>query len=240
MHEVNEILYNEDNMKKGRFIVIEGTDGSGKTTQFEKLVLRMEKPVALFDFPQYNEPSSFFVKEYLAGHYGAIEDVGPYKASLFYALDRFDVGSKINKALNERKFVIANRYVGSNMGHQGAQINDKKERLKYFNWNYDLEYNILGIPKPDINIILHMPAEMAQKMVDKKSQSMRQYVGGKKRDLLESDLQHLKRAEETYLEMSKLFSDNFIVVECVENGKLLSIDEIHEKVWKIVEKIIKE
>ena len=224
-------------MKKGKFIVIEGTDGSGKTTQFEKLVLRVESPVALFDFPQYDKSSSYFVKEYLAGHYGTAEEVGPYKASLFYAIDRFDVAPSINKALAEGKTVFSNRYVGSNMGHQGAKIEDRKEFLKYLNWLYDLEYNIFGIPKPDLNIILHVPAKIAQEFATKQNKGG--YVAGEKRDIHEGNLKHLERAEMVYLEMAKIFPDYFKVIECVGNGKLLSIDAVHEKVWKAVSKILK-
>ncbi|MEK7463030.1 MAG: thymidylate kinase [Patescibacteria group bacterium] len=224
-------------MERGKFIVIEGTDGSGKTTQFEKLVLRVESPVALFDFPQYDKPSSFFVKEYLAGHYGTAEEVGPYKASLFYAIDRFDVAPMINKALTEGKTVFSNRYVGSNMGHQGAKIEDKKERLKYFNWLYDLEYNIFGIPKPDLNIVLHVPAKTAQEFASKQNKGG--YAAGEKRDIHEGNLKHLEHAEMVYLEMSEIFPKDFQLVECVENGKLLSIDAVHEKVWKAVSKILK-
>lgn len=223
-------------MKRGKFIVIEGTDGSGKTTQFEKLVLRIESKIALFDFPQYDKPSSFFVKEYLAGRYGTAEEVGPYKASIFYALDRFDVAPTINKALSEEKTVVSNRYVGSNMGHQGAKFEDKKERLEYFNWLYNLEYKILGIPKPDLNIILHMPAKIAQEFAAKQTKGG--FAAGSKRDIHEGNLKHLELAEKVYLEMAEIFPDDFQVVECLENGKLLSIDEVHEKVWKVVNKVL--
>ena len=222
--------------QKGKFIIIEGTDGSGKKTQFEKLVLRIEHRVATFDFPQYDKPSSFFVKEYLNGHYGTAEEVGPYKASIFYAVDRFDISPMIRNAINDGKIAVSNRYVGSNMGHQGAKIEDKKERVKYFNWLYELEYGILGIPKPDLNIILHMPAKIAQEFVDKKG--AREYIGGAKRDLHEGDLRHLERAERVYLEMAEIFPEDFIVVECVENGRLLSVDEVHERVWDKVSRFI--
>lgn len=226
-------------MKQGKFIVIEGTDGSGKTTQFEKLVLRIEKPVALFDFPQYSKPSAFFVEKYLNGGYGTLNQIGPKLGSVFYAVDRFDAGFAIRKAKEAGKICVSNRYIGSNMGHQGGKIKSKKERREYFEWLYELEFGILGIPKPDINIILHVPAEVAQKMVDNKNSDMRQYVGGKKRDIHEADLEHLKHAEEVYLEIAELFPKNFVVVECVENGKLLSIDAVHEKVWEVVSKILK-
>ena len=119
-------------MPRGKFIVIEGTDGSGKTEQFNRLVLRLPEGFAFktLDFPQYDEPSSYFVREYLNGHYGALEDeaIGPRRASLFYALDRFDASEKkLKKWLADGTAVIANRYVGSNMGHQGGKIGDEKK-----------------------------------------------------------------------------------------------------------------
>jgi dTMP kinase len=223
----------------GKFIVIEGTDGSGKGEQTIRLVKRIKdsgKTVTPFDFPRYTEPSSWFVSEFLNGRFGTITEVGPRTASLFYALDRYAAAPAIRAALAESDVVISNRYVASNLGHQGSKHDDREERKKYFEWNYDLEYNINKIPKPDLNIILHIPAEIAQALVDKKLE--RQYLGGKKRDLHEADINHLKRTEETYQQLAELFPENFTVVECVENGNLLSIDAVHEKVWAIASKTL--
>lgn len=227
---------------KGKFIVFEGTDGSGKTEQFKKLVRRLEEKkykVATFDFPQYGKPSSYFVEEYLNGRYGGWREVGPYKASLFYAMDRFDIGPRIKKELASGKVIVSNRYISSNMGHQGAKIKNRNERLKFFKWLYELEYEILGIPKPNLAIVLHVPAKIAQKLVDKKGK--REYLRWmKKRDIHTADINHLKQAERTYLEMTKIFPNDFKLVECVEKGKLLSIREIHEKVWRIVKGVLKK
>ncbi len=221
-----------DTRGAGTLIVIEGTDGSGKTEQFKRLVSRLSEraEVMPIDFPRYDLPSSHFVTEYLNGAYGSNADVGPKKASLFYALDRYDASVKqLRKWLTEGKTVAANRYVGSNMGHQGGKIADDEERRKFFEWLYDLEYGILGIPKPDLNIILHMPARMAQELVSRKAK--RDYIAGKTYDIHEADLAHLANAEKVYLQMAEWFPDDFTIVECAPGGKLLSIDEIHEKVW---------
>lgn len=223
--------------KRGKFIVLEGTDGSGKTTQFKKLIGRLRKSgrkIAMFDFPQYSEPSSYFVKEYLNGRYGGWREVGPYKASVFYALDRFDVGKKIRERLSEGRIVVSNRYVASNMGHQGAKIKSRAERKKFFRWLYGFEYDLLGIPKPDLAVVLHVPPKIAQKLVDKKG--AREYVGGVKRDMHEADLKHLRQAEATYLDMVRTFPGDFKLVECVVRGRLLSPDVIHAKVWQILRK----
>jgi len=222
---------------KGVFVVIEGTDGTGKATQTQKLVeylKKEEKPVETFDFPQYGQPSCHFVESYLNGRYGT--DINPYTASLFYALDRYAASIKIRQALSEGKIVVSNRYVASNMGHQGGKIDDSGKRQEYFKWNEDIEYSILGIPRPDLNIILHVPAEIAQNLVDQKGN--RAYVGGQKRDLHEKDITHLKRAEQVYLEMTKLFPKNFILISCMDKDRLMSIDEIHAKIVDVVKKLL--
>lgn len=221
---------------KGRFIVIDGTDGSGKATQTNLLVDELKLSgyqVEMTDFPQYGTKSAGLIEEYLNGKYG---QVGPEAASIFYAIDRFDASFKIREWLKEGKVVISNRYVTANAGHQGGKIADDIDRLKFFKWLDNLEYNIFGIPKPDLNIILHMPAEMAQKLVDKKSADDRKYVNGKKRDLHEADIKHLKNAEKVYIEISKLFP-NTKLVECVNHGKLLAPEEVHNKVWELVRRI---
>lgn len=222
-------------MRRGKFIVIEGTDGSGKATQAKILADRLRKAgykIATFDFPQYFKSSSDFVKAYLQGRYGSIQEVSPKKASLLYAIDRFEAAADIRQALGEGKIVLANRYVGSNMGHQGSHFKTSEERLQYFLWDLDLEYNTLEIPRPDLNIVLRVPAEVAQALVDKKHGSERAYTKGKKRDLLESNLEHLKRAEQTYLEMTRFFPEQFTLVECAPAGELLPIEEVSGLIWK--------
>src|SRR3989339_472107 len=154
------------------FIMIDGIDGSGKSLQAELLINRLKKenyPVEIISFPQYGQKSAAAIEEYLNGLYGTAEEVGPHRASVLYAVDRFAAAPKIRNWLQENKIVIANRYVSSNMGHQGGKIKDNEERKKFFEWNDDLEYNIFGIPRPDLNIILHVTASIAQELVDKKA-----------------------------------------------------------------------
>jgi dTMP kinase len=141
----------------GKFIVIEGTDGSGKTVQFERLILALPEGTKLgtLDFPQYGEPSSYFVEKYLTGKYG--DDIEPYAASVFFAVDRFDVKLKTLQWLEEGRVVVANRYVASNMAHQGGRMEKKSDRERFYKWLYELEYGTFGIPKPDLNIVLHAP-----------------------------------------------------------------------------------
>jgi dTMP kinase len=226
-------------MKKGKFIIIDGTDGSGKATQTKLLVEKLRKEgfkVAMADFPQYGTKSAGLVEEYLNGKYGKPDEVGPYRASIFYACDRYDSSFKIRKWLNEGKIVISNRYVASNLGHQGGKIKNPAERKKYFQWLYDLEYGIFKIPKPDLNIILHVDAGVAQKLVDKKKK--RKYIKGKKRDAHEKDLKHLQNAEKVFIEVAKSFP-KFVLIECDYKGNIMPKEKINMLIWKGVKKVIK-
>jgi dTMP kinase len=222
----------------GKFIVIEGPDGSGKSEQLKRLITKISSGVIFHTthFPQYEEPSSYFVREYLAGNYGTLDTMGPYEASLFYAMDRYDASVKrLNPWIAAGEMIILDRFVGSNMGHQGAKIEDKEARLKFFQWLYNIEYGTLKIPKPDLNIILHMPADISLELRKKRAATESAPL---KKDIHEADISHLRNTEKIYLEIAKLFPNDFTVVECVENGTLLSIDEVHEKVWAIVTKTL--
>lgn len=223
-------------MPKGLFIMLEGTDGAGKSTQTELLVNQLKKDgyrVGQISFPQYGQRSAAMVEDYLNGEFGVAKQVGPYCASLFYAIDRYAAKEKINHWLKQGKIVIANRYVASNLAHQGGKILNDRQREKYFAWDYDLEYKILGLPKPDINIILHVTPKISQQLIDKKG--AREYLKGKKRDIHENDLKHLKQAEQTYLQLADLYSE-FTVIECVKNNKILPIKEIQTKIWRLIKK----
>lgn len=226
-------------MKKGKFIVIDGTDGSGKATQTKLLIKRLKKEgylVRMADFPQYGKKSAALVEEYLNGQFGSAREVGPYRASIFYACDRYAASFKIIKWISEGKIVVSNRYVTANMGHQGGKIKNLKERKKYFGWLYDLEYGLFDIPRPDLNIILHADAAIAQKLVDKKGN--RDYVGGKKRDLHEKDLKHLRDAEKVYLEIARTFP-GFVLVKCTGDGQIMTREDISNLIWGKVKQILK-
>ncbi|HET7302497.1 MAG TPA: FAD-dependent thymidylate synthase [Candidatus Saccharimonadales bacterium] len=222
----------------GTFIVIEGTDGSGKATQFQLLADRLRSmghDVALFDFPRYDSPSSYFVKEYLNGKYGTAEEVGPYTGSLFYALDRFEAAKDIRKALNEGKIVLANRFVGSNMAHQGTKFHNPDERRGYFIWLDNLEFEMLHIPRPSASFVLRVPADVAQQLVDNKQK--RDYTD-KKRDLHEADLSHMQRSVAVYDEMCSLFPKDFIAVDCVRNNQMLPVDAVSQLIWEKVSPLL--
>ncbi len=223
--------------QKSLFLVIDGTDGSGKWTQTQRLVERFRQEwyqVELADFPQYGQKSAGLVEEYLNGKYWTAEDVGPYRASIFYACDRYAASFQIRQWLAEGKIVISNRYVSANMGHQAGKIHDMKERDVYLEWLDNLEYGIFGIPKPDKNILLYMPTEIGQQLVDKKGD--REYVGGQKRDIHEADLQHLKDAAEAYKYVAQKY--DWVIVDSAPNGQLKTIDEVSDEVWNEVKKML--
>jgi len=220
----------------GKLIVIDGTDGSGKATQTKLLVEMLKKEgkqVEYVDFPRYGQKSAALVEEYLNGKFGIADEVGPYRASIFYAVDRYAASFELKKWLSEGKIVIANRYVSSNMGHQAGKIKDKKERKKFLKWLEELEYNIFGIPRPDINVLLYIPPEIGQKLVEQKGH--RDYIGDKK-DIHEADIQHLKNAAEAYKYVAKRYK--WIIIDCAPKNKLKTIEEIHEILWNKIKELI--
>ena len=222
---------------KGKFIVIDGTDGSGKGTQTELLVKRLEAEghaVAMADFPRYGERSAVLVEDYLNGKFGSAQEVGPYRASIFYACDRYAASFEIKKWLEEGKIVISNRYVSANMGHQSGKIKEIPEVDKFLTWLENLEYGIFEIPKPDATILLYMPVEIGQQLVDKKGD--RDYVGGTKRDIHEADLGHLTDAASAYLYVAKKYS--WPTIQCAPDGELRTREDIAEELWNLVMNII--
>lgn len=224
----------------GRFTVIEGSDGSGKGTQLELMANKLRQAgyeVAVYDFPQYTQSSSYFAKEYLNGQYGDVDELGAYGPSLFFSLDRFQASRSIAKDLAEGKIVLSNRFTGSNMAHQGQKIHDTAERSRYYQWLHEVEFTHLKIPKPDLNIVLIMPAEYAQKLVDKKSPHS---YTDEQRDIHENDIDHLRGAVGVYESMCVQFPEDFTRVDCVENDSVLAIPIITERIWSSVQDILSQ
>jgi dTMP kinase len=222
-------------MSKGKLIVICGTDGSGKGTQFRLLIDRLLQDgidIRMTDFPQYGKKSAGMVEEYLNGKYGSADDVGPYRASVFYACDRYDASHEMKRWIDEGKLIVSNRYVSANKGHQTGKIRDLAEREKYLDWLNNLEYNMFGIPKEDLNIMLYVPPEIGQKLVDKKQKGS--HAGGQKRDIHEADINHLKNASDAYLYVAK--KERWEIIDCTKNGELMTIKEIHEIIYELIRK----
>ncbi len=242
---------------KGKLIVVEGTDGSGKTVQANLLVERLSSEghkVQMTDFPQYGK--SFFanmIEKYLKGVYGwpqALRDhlkthpltktesvesrpdeVNPYLTSLLYAGDRWEAKGQMNKWLDDGNIIISNRYVCSNMAHQGAKIGNAGERKKFFEWIEELEYKVSAIPKPYLTIYLHVPIEISRELIKartKESEGLKSEV-----DLHEGDLGYMKRVQETYIELAGSDS-NWLTIECTKNNQLKPREEIAEEIWNTV------
>ena len=211
----------------GKVIVIEGvSDGVGKTTQVKELykkLVDLGKEVIYHHFPSYGSVGASLVEAYLKGDLGKREEIGPYAISSFYAVDRFyTYHNKLKDALNSGKIVLLDRYTTSNMAHQGSKILDKDERFYMYQWIDKLEYWLLGLPKPDKTIFLHMPYEYSLKLE-------------KTRDVLdehEKDSNYLKRSEEAYIELSELYG--WDKVECIKDGEIKTIPEINEEIMNIL------
>lgn len=235
-------------MKKGTFFVLEGMDGSGKATQTKLLVSALQKKgyqVRKIDFPQYGKASAGLIENYLKGLYGSSKDVGPYRASIFYACDRYDLSFQIRQWLAEGKIVIADRYLASNVGHQGGKlISNKNAWGAYIAWLHDLEYRIFQIPKPDYTLILKISPQLSMrnsnKITDAEKQKKRAaYLGDhKKQDIHEADKKHLADTLKSYLAISKKYPREYKLVECEQGGEFLPVEVIHKKVLSLVEKKI--
>lgn len=222
---------------KGKLIVIEGGDGSGKTTQAKLLLnyLKMHSvPVQYYDFPQYY--TTFHgntVAKFLRGEFGDIDQVSPYLASLSYALDRASVKQQMVDFLRKGGYIIANRYVTSNIAHQTAKLKTKREKKDFAKWVKELEYNVHKIPKEDLVVYLYVPWKIGMELTEHKQGQ--DYLLGKK-DIHEKDIRHRQAAEEMYLELAKK-NKHWVKVDCVIDGKLLSKEEIHKKVTEIVQNV---
>jgi dTMP kinase len=223
-------------MDKNRIIVIEGGDGSGKKTQFDLLLARLQGlgvPVATFDFPRYKTPGAHFVERYLNGDYGGLNEVSPRRASLFYAVDRFEASEAMRAALRDGKVILCNRYVASNMAHQGAKLTDVFARRDFLNWLFELEFEILGIPRPGLNIILNVASKTSFELVSHKEQ--REYIKEGNRDIHEGNVNYQEATRRAYLEIAMLFPQDFALVECMEANAILPPQVVHDRVWAVVQ-----
>lgn len=220
-----------DKNRHGKLIVIDGGDGSGKTTQSALLMQYLKErhvPVKGFDFPRYY--SSFHGKmagRFLAGEFGS--DVSPYLASLAYALDRASAKEEMDRWLSGGGIIVSNRYATSNMAHQGARLPEDK-RAEFLEWIDELEYKVHKIPREDIVIYLHVPWQVAEELTKKKGE--RAYLGNRK-DILEADQKHRAESEAMYLSLAKK-RKKWVIIECVEDGKILSKEAIHEKILAVL------
>lgn len=225
------------NSMRGKLIVIEGIDSSGKTTQLHLLknFLQTEKiSFKTIDFPRYDD--SFYGKmiaRFLRGEFGPLEQSNPYIISVIYALDRAEAKDTMEKWLDDGEIVISNRYATSNMAHQAGRV-PKNQRQKFITWDEELEYTINKIPREDIVIFLDVPYTTAKQLMKNENRQNRGYINGKKKDMVEKDETYLKHAEETYSFLAKKFP-HWVRISCVDKkGALRTKEAIHEEIKKIL------
>ncbi len=217
----------------GKLIVIEGTDCSGKQTQVALLEESLKKRginTISFSFPMYDTPTGKIVEGPVLGNErmgpswfseGTVQ-IDPYVFSLYLAADRKYNIQKIKDYLDQGYYVLLDRYTSSNMAHQGSKILNKEDRFYFFQWIDKLEYWLLALPKPDQTIFLHMPYLKSLELSKERSEL----------DEAEKSPEHLKNAEQTYIELSELYHWN--TIECMDGERLKSRKEIQEEILKVV------
>lgn len=220
-------------MGKGKIIVIEGTDCSGKQTQSELLLKRLIQngfEAERYSFPNYDSPTGRIIagpilgKEHeCASVFSDVTEVNPKVISLYYAADRNYNIDKIKSDINNGKIVILDRYVYSNMAFQGAKFNTEKEKIEMFKWLEKLEFDFLELPRSDINIFLHMPTFAITSLVKKREESVDQH---------EKNSEYLKKAEDTYILMANEY--NFRTIECIKNNEIRTIQNINDELYNLV------
>ncbi len=218
----------------GKLFVIDGTDGSGKQTQFDLLKKHLDEDGIYYktvSFPNYDSPSSSLVKMYLSGEFGEnAKDVSPYIASTFYAADRYATFQKeYKKYYEEDGIILADRYTTANMVHQAGKINDEKEREKFLNWLFDLEFNLYGLPVPSKVFFLNMPPEKVKELIKNRENK---FTHNEKKDIHERDRKHLEEAYNAACDLAKKY--NWNEIKCVKENVLRTRENIHEEIYKIV------
>ena len=227
-----------------KFIVIEGADAVGKSTQLEllkKFFHKKKLKYKFFHFPRYDCPIyGEMISRFLKGDFGNAHEVNPYFVSLLYAGDRNDAKEIIRKWIKQGYFVLADRYFYSNVAFQSAKINNPEEKANFKHWIETLEYGYNRIPHPDLSIFLHVPFNFIINQLKNERKGIdREYLRGAK-DIHENDLELQENVEREYLELVKVKKD-FYLIECFSREKgILHPEEIHKRiVHLLIEKGVK-
>ena len=215
----------------GKLIVIEGTDGSGKSTQFRLLSDRLENEGVDFKhlvFPRYSEESSALIRMYLGGQFGTNpSDVNAYAASSFYAVDRYASYKKVwSDWYDQGGLIVSDRYTTSNAVHQASKV-EGSERKAFLKWLYEFEYDNLGLPCPDLILYLDVPTDFTEKMMRRREADTNTSA-----DIHEKDMEYLATCRRTGREAAKYYG--WTVIECVKDGQMRSIEDIHEEIYRHV------
>ncbi|KKP87847.1 hypothetical protein A2456_01110 [Candidatus Nomurabacteria bacterium RIFOXYC2_FULL_36_19] len=227
--------------KRGKLIVIDGTDSSGKATQTELLIKHLKhdgRAVKVVDFPDYY--SNFFGKfigHCLSEQYYNFVKVHPKIASVLYAADRFESKDKIKKWLKDGYTIIANRYASANQIHQGGKIANTKKRESFLKWLSEMEYEIFKIPRPDAVVYLDVPISIVLKLIKERNKNQSRKYLGKKNDVHEKDVNFLENSRKSALWLAKT-QKGWIKIECAKGGKLDTRENIHEEIYEKIKKII--
>ena len=223
----------------GKIFVIDGTDGSGKQTQFEALKEHLDKEkieYKSFAFPNYDSPSSSLVKMYLAGEFGQnAKDVSPYIASTFYAADRYATYKKeIEEYYNNGGIILLDRYTTSNMVHQSGKISDPIERKRFLDWLWDFEFNLYKLPVPNEVFFLNMPPKFAIQLMEGRENKI---THEQQKDIHERDVNHIIDAYNAACELADRYG--WFKINCIKDEEIKSIEDIHEEIYREVLKNIK-
>jgi len=221
----------------GKLIVIEGTDGSGKSTQFQLLSEHLQQDKVNFKhivFPRYDQESSALIRMYLGGQFGKKpKDVNAFAASSFYAVDRYasykmDWGQDYESG----SVILSDRYTTSNAVHQASKV-PESEQEAFLTWLYDFEYDKLGLPRPDLTIYLDVPTEYTEQLMRN-----REAATGTHADIHEQDLTYLTTCRKTGKKAAAFY--NWTVIQCVRDGKMRTIEDIHEEIFSHVAKLLED
>ena len=219
----------------GKLIVIEGTDGSGKSTQFRLMSQRLEQDGVAFKhivFPRYSEESSALIRMYLGGQFGSNPtDVNAYAASSFYAVDRY-ASYKMDwgKWYEDGGLVLSDRYTTSNAVHQASK-EQGENRQAFLKWLYDFEYDKLGLPRPDLTIYLDVPTDFTEKMLRGREQATNTSA-----DIHEKDMAYLATCRKSGKEAAEFYG--WTVIQCVKDGQMRSIEDIHNEIYAAVKQCL--
>ena len=221
----------------GKLIVIEGTDGSGKSTQFRLLTQRLNQEGRSFkclEFPRYSEPSSTLIKMYLGGEFGSKpSDVNSYAASTFYAVDRYaSYKQDWGKWYEEGGLVLTGRYTTSNAVHQASK-EQGEDRDRFLKWLYEFEYGLLGLPEPDLTIYLDVPTDFTEQLMRRREQDTHT-----KAEIHEKDTAYLMDCRRTGRAAAAFYG--WTVIECVRDGAMRTLEDIHEEIYAYVKKLLEE
>lgn len=219
---------------RGKLIVLEGIDGSGKHTQLQMLARAMRQrgiPHATIDFPQYAGFFGKMIGQYLNGEFGTLSDVDAHFSALLFAGDRLENRKQLETFLDQGKLVLADRYIASNLAHQGARVPPTKQ-TRFRAWLEKLEYDVYGLPREDVVIYLRLPASRAQELIRQKRP--RKYTRRRK-DLQEANLKHLQRAAQIFERLAH--QSNWSTVNCMESRKstVRAPEQIHSDIMAILQ-----